>query len=440
MQAELGGRRGRARTSTPSCCGSRRPPRPRRSARPAARRSRRSAAASPRPRPAWPRAAPRRRDPGSGSRRRPGSARTAPRRAAGPASSTSVVIASAWRRCTFVTRARTVSPGSPRPHEDDEAVEPRATPFPPKASESTWSSSSSSRCTGAAMPSRLQAEEREARLEADDLHRDAVARGPRRRAPAGTAARAPARRAARRRPRRERRSRASRTRAPTPCSRRARPTWRPGRRAPRKKSSSTAARISVPKPRRWKRSPSHDPVSAVRVAAKSFASSPWRPHRPARRTTRRAAGASRSRRPALAQLPVERDEAVDEPGLADAVRPRRRRTASRSGGWTPCSARCASSTISSSVGQPELEPRRAEAEPVERLQVGAAPGALVHVVRVTRSVQFFCVQVRDVRARLGHLGRVDLLRELARASRSRPPTASAPSSGRRRRGASAIFE
>ena len=54
---------------------------PGRSARPAARRSRRSGAASRRPRPPSPRPAPRRRDPGSGSRRRPGSAGTAPRRA-----------------------------------------------------------------------------------------------------------------------------------------------------------------------------------------------------------------------------------------------------------------------------------------------------------------------------------------------------------------------
>ena len=115
-----------ARTSTPSCCGSgtattagtigssgevdepgeplQRVARPTAASRRAARRSR---------------------DPGSGSRRRRGSARTARRRAAGPASSTSVTIASAWRRCTFVTRARTVSPGRPRAHEDDEAVEAR---------------------------------------------------------------------------------------------------------------------------------------------------------------------------------------------------------------------------------------------------------------------------------------------------------------------------
>ena len=125
VEAELGPVGARARTSTPSCCGSRRAPRRRRSARAAARRCRRSGAASPRPTPASRRAAPRRRDPGSGSRRTPGSARTAPRRAAGPASSTSVVIASAWRRCTFVTRARTVSPGKPGAHEDDEPVEPR---------------------------------------------------------------------------------------------------------------------------------------------------------------------------------------------------------------------------------------------------------------------------------------------------------------------------
>ena len=35
-----------------------------------------------------------------------------------------MTIASAWRRCTFVTRARTVSPGRPAADEDDEAVEP----------------------------------------------------------------------------------------------------------------------------------------------------------------------------------------------------------------------------------------------------------------------------------------------------------------------------
>ena len=35
------------------------------------------------------------------------------------------MTASAWRRCTFVTRARTVSPGRPRADEDDEAVQAR---------------------------------------------------------------------------------------------------------------------------------------------------------------------------------------------------------------------------------------------------------------------------------------------------------------------------
>ena len=43
----------------------------------------------------------------------------------GPGRSTSVASASAWLRLTFVTRARTRSPGKPAPHEDDEAVEPR---------------------------------------------------------------------------------------------------------------------------------------------------------------------------------------------------------------------------------------------------------------------------------------------------------------------------
>ena len=62
--------------------------------------------------------------------------RTAPRRAAGPASSTSVATASAWRRCTFVTRARTVSPGRPRRTKTTNRRRARATPFPPKASES----------------------------------------------------------------------------------------------------------------------------------------------------------------------------------------------------------------------------------------------------------------------------------------------------------------
>ena len=77
---------GRARTSTPSCCGNGRSPRRRRSARAAARRSRRCASASRRPTPASPRAAPRRRDPGSGSRRTPDSADTERRPAPGPGS------------------------------------------------------------------------------------------------------------------------------------------------------------------------------------------------------------------------------------------------------------------------------------------------------------------------------------------------------------------
>ena len=36
---------------------------------------------------------------------------------------TSVASASAWFRFTLVTRARTVSPGQPAAHEDDEAVQ-----------------------------------------------------------------------------------------------------------------------------------------------------------------------------------------------------------------------------------------------------------------------------------------------------------------------------
>src|SRR5262249_7283187 len=73
---------------------------------------------------------------------------------AGPGSTTSSARASAWFRFTFVTRARTVSPGSPRRTKTTNPFR-RATPFPPYASESILSSSSSSLRTGAATPPRL---------------------------------------------------------------------------------------------------------------------------------------------------------------------------------------------------------------------------------------------------------------------------------------------
>src|SRR5438067_711475 len=67
----------------------------------------------------------------------------------GPGRSTSVASASAWLRLTFVTRARTRSPGSPRRTKTTKPSS-RATPLPPYASESTSSSSSSPFVTGAA--------------------------------------------------------------------------------------------------------------------------------------------------------------------------------------------------------------------------------------------------------------------------------------------------
>ena len=48
----------------------------------------------------------------------------------GPGVTTSVATASAWRRCTFVTRAFTVSPGRPRRTKTTKPSR-RATPFPP---------------------------------------------------------------------------------------------------------------------------------------------------------------------------------------------------------------------------------------------------------------------------------------------------------------------
>jgi hypothetical protein len=59
----------------------------------------------------------------------------------GPRPSTSVASASAWLRLTFVTRARTRSPGRPRRTKTTKPSS-RATPLPPYASESTSSSSS----------------------------------------------------------------------------------------------------------------------------------------------------------------------------------------------------------------------------------------------------------------------------------------------------------
>ncbi len=115
------------------------------------RRGRPAAAASRRPSGASRRAAPRRPDPGSGSRRTPGSAAHGASTRCGPAVSTSVTIASAWRRWIFVTRARTVSPGRPRRTKTTKPSR-RATPFPPKARESMVSSSSWPRWTGAATP------------------------------------------------------------------------------------------------------------------------------------------------------------------------------------------------------------------------------------------------------------------------------------------------
>src|SRR5215212_6711334 len=66
----------------------------------------------------------------------------------------STASASAWLRLTFVTRARTVSPGRPRRTKTTNPFS-RATPLPPKASESMWSSSSWSLATGAAIAARL---------------------------------------------------------------------------------------------------------------------------------------------------------------------------------------------------------------------------------------------------------------------------------------------
>src|SRR5262245_52023746 len=73
-------------------------------------------------------------------------------------------------------RARPRSPGSPRRTKTTKPSR-RATPFPPYASESIWSSSSSSRVTGGAgTRSRLtDAEQVEAGLEALDLHRRVAA-------------------------------------------------------------------------------------------------------------------------------------------------------------------------------------------------------------------------------------------------------------------------
>src|SRR5438094_2901693 len=72
----------------------------------------------------------------------------------GPGRTTSTASASACERFTFVTRARTRSPGSPRRTKTTNPFS-RATPLPPKASESTWSSSSWSLATGAAIAARL---------------------------------------------------------------------------------------------------------------------------------------------------------------------------------------------------------------------------------------------------------------------------------------------
>src|SRR6476646_747539 len=74
----------------------------------------------------------------------------------GPGLSTSVASASAWLRLTFVTRARTRSPGSPRRTKTTKPFS-RATPFPPYARESIRSSSSWSSVTGAAMQPTLAA-------------------------------------------------------------------------------------------------------------------------------------------------------------------------------------------------------------------------------------------------------------------------------------------
>src|SRR6266511_2858630 len=86
----------------------------------------------------------------------------------GPGWSTSVASASACRRCTFVTRARTVSPGSPRRTKTTKPFS-RATPFPPYASESIVSSSSWSRWTGAATASGYVAAALERAAERGDL-------------------------------------------------------------------------------------------------------------------------------------------------------------------------------------------------------------------------------------------------------------------------------
>ena len=68
-----------------------------------------------------------------------------------PGSSTSVATASAWFRFTFVTRARTRSPGRPRRTKTTKPSS-RATPETPYASESMRSSSSSFLATLAAKP------------------------------------------------------------------------------------------------------------------------------------------------------------------------------------------------------------------------------------------------------------------------------------------------
>ena len=163
-----GGARGRGprrsgRTSIPSCSGIGRALPPRRSARVAAPRSRRCGAANPRPTRVWRRAGPRTQDPGSGSRRRRDSGRRC-LDPLGPASSTSVVIASACLRGTFVTRARMVSPGKPRADEDDDRPAAR------RRCRRRRASRPSARAPGRAVPGRAWRQPRRPR-------RDGVVRG-----------------------------------------------------------------------------------------------------------------------------------------------------------------------------------------------------------------------------------------------------------------------
>ena len=86
-----------------------------------------------------------------------------------------MTTASAWRRCTFVTRARTVSPGRPAPDEDDEAVEARD-PVPAVGERVDPELELLVALHRRSHALRLQAEERQAGLEPHDLDGGRAAR------------------------------------------------------------------------------------------------------------------------------------------------------------------------------------------------------------------------------------------------------------------------